>query len=93
MEPISATYIRSVSSNSPKTWPRFDFRVSMSCFFFIKLTQKMRIKTGQYRFYVLADSDHYKSDSVLFSLDENALHLNLHFDFECDAVMNYHYLD
>lgn len=30
MEPISATYIRSVSSNSPRTWPRFDFLVSMS---------------------------------------------------------------
>lgn len=31
MEPISATYIRSVSSNSARTWPRFDLRDSMSC--------------------------------------------------------------
>lgn len=54
MEPISATYIRSVSSNSPKTWPRFDFRVSMSC-----QKKKNVRKSNKYHFNILSRASIY----------------------------------
>lgn len=72
MEPISATYIRSVSSSSARTCPRFDFLVSMSCKHMNKQNQKpMKCKREI----------------------NKMLNLYLHFDFVCDVVMNYHYLD